>query len=265
MMQSKYYEMFGVFRKIGSPQTFRARHVPSEDLPMDSEGRVLNKNVLSIVMGKVMGRPGKVTKCVCKKGIEAPPLPYSLDTLQVEANRSLGYSPKVVLDTAQSLYEKKLTSYPRSDCNYILTSQHGDGEKILKMLAGYGIPGAEQGSLVNKSKAFNDKKVTAHHAIIPTGVVPKELNEKETALFKMIASRYVLQYFPPCEFNSMEFEIMVAGEFFRGSGKLVMKEGFRKFMRWGAKDDKKDEEQAELPDIREGDIVRGYYWIRPKK
>ena len=261
-MRSKYYEMVGIFHKDGSQKTFTARHVPGEDLPMDSEGRVLDKNVLTIVMGKVTGREGKVTKCVTKKGTEAPPLPYSLDTLQVEANRSLGYSPKVVLDTAQSLYEKKLTSCPRSDCNYIPTSQHGDGGKILKILAGCGIPGAEQGSLVNKSKAFNDKKVTAHHAIIPTGVAPKELNEKETALFKMIASRYVLQYFPPCEFNSMEFEIMVAGEFFRGSGKLVMKEGFRKFMRWGAKDDKKDEEQAELPDIREGDSVAGNYCVK---
>ena len=261
-MKNKYYEMVGVFHKNGSEQTFRARHVPGEDLTMDSEGRVLNKNVLSIVMGKVTGRPGKVTKCTCKKGTEAPPLPYSLDTLQVEANRSLGYSPKVVLDTAQNLYEKKLTSYPRSDCNYIPTSQHGDGEKILKMLAGYGIPGAEQGSLINKSKAFNDKKVTAHHAIIPTGVAPKELNEKETALYKMIASRYVLQYLPPCEFKSMQFEVTVAGELFKGSGKSILKEGFRDFMRRDAKEDKKDEEQAELPDIREGDIVRGYYWIK---
>ena len=261
-MKNKYYEMVGVFHKNGSEQTFRARHVPGEDLTMDSEGRVLNKNVLSIVMGKVTGRPGKVTKCTCKKGTEAPPLPYSLDTLQVEANRSLGYSPKVVLDTAQSLYEKKLTSYPRSDCNYIPTSQHGDGEKILKMLAGYGIPGADQGSLKIESKAFNDKKVTAHHAIIPTGVMPKELNEKETALYKMIASRYTLQYLPPCEFKSMQFEVTVAGELFKGSGKSILKEGFRDFMRRDAKEDKKDEEQAELPDIREGDIVRGYYWIK---
>lgn len=263
-VEKEYYEMVGTFHKDGSQKTFTARHVPGEDLPMDSEGRVLDKNVLAIVMGKVTGRPGKVTKCVCKKGKEAPPLPYSLDTLQVEANRSLGYSPKVVLDTAQSLYEKKLTSYPRSDCNYIPTSQHGDGEKILKMLAGYGIPGAEQGSLVNKSKAFNDKKVTAHHAIIPTGVVPKELNEKETALYKMIASRYVLQYLPSCEFNSMQFEITVAGELFKGSGKSILKEGFREFMRRDAKEDKKDEEQAELPDIREGDSVAGEYKIEEK-
>lgn len=261
-MRSKYYEMVGIFHKDGSQKTFTARHVPGEDLPMDSEGRVLDKNVLAIVMGKVTGRPGKVTKCVCKKEKEAPPLPYSLDTLQVEANRSLGYSPKVVLDTAQSLYEKKLTSYPRSDCNYIPTSQHGDGAKILKMLAGYGIPGAEQGSLKIESKAFNDKKVTAHHAIIPTGVMPKNMDEKEKALYQMIASRYVLQYLPPCEFKSMQFEVTVAGELFKGSGKSILKEGFRDFMRRDAKEDKKDEEQAELPDIREGDIVRGYYWIK---
>ena len=150
-MRSKYYEMVGTFHKDGSQKTFRARHVPGEDLPMDNEGRVLDKNILSIVMGKVTGRPGKVTKCVIKKRTEAPPLPYSLDTLEVEANDSLGFSPKVVLDTAQSLYEKKLTSYPRSDCNYIPTSQHGDGAKILKMLTAYGIPGAGKGRLDYRS------------------------------------------------------------------------------------------------------------------
>ena len=80
-MKNKSYEMIALFRKSGLAQMFRARHVPGEDLPMDSEGRVLDKNVLAIVMGKVTGRPGKVTKCVCKKGKEAPPLPYSLDTL----------------------------------------------------------------------------------------------------------------------------------------------------------------------------------------
>ena len=261
-MRSKYYEMVGTFHKDGSRKTFRARHVPSRDLPVDSEGRVLDQNVLAIVMGKVTRREGRVTKCVQKKGLEAQPLPYSLDTLQVEANRFHGYSPKTVLDTVQNLYKKKLVSYPRSDCNYIPTSQHGDGAMILKMLAAYGIPGADQGSLNIESKAFNNKKVTAHHAIIPTGVMPKNLDEKEEALYQMIASRYTLQYLPPCEFKSMQFEVTVAGEIFQGSGKLVLKEGFRKFMKREAKDDEKDEGQAELPDIREGDTVTGHYWIK---
>ena len=264
-MKNKYYEMVGIFHKNGSEQTFRARYVPAEDIPVDSKGRVLDKNILSIVLGKVTGREGRVTKCTRKKGLEAPPLPYSLDTLQVEANRSLGYSPKVVLDTAQSLYEKKLTSYPRSDCNYIPTSQHGDGAKILKMLARYGIPGADKGSLAIRSRAFDDKKVTAHYAIIPTGIAPKDLNEKETALYKMIASRYMLQYLPPCEFEKMDFEVMVVGELFWGNGKIILKEGFKGFFRRGEKTTENDEEQAVLPDIREGDIVTGHYWIRPKK
>ncbi len=264
--KKNYYELVGAFRKEGSNNIIRARHVPGEELATDSEGRVLDKNLLSIVMGKVTGREGKVTKCERKKGTEAPPLPYSLDTLQVEANRSLGFSPKVVLDTAQSLYEKKLTSYPRSDCNYIPVSQHADGGKILKVLAAYGIPGAEEGSLNNTSKAFDDKKVTAHHAIIPTGVVPKELDEKEKALYQMIASRYVLQYLPLCEFNRMEFEITVAGELFRGSGKAILKQGFREFYKAQQKEDAQGEpEQAELPDIREGDTVTGEYNIEEKE
>lgn len=263
--KQNYYEMSGVFKKDGTGKAFRARHITGGDLPVDSEGRVLDKNVLSIVMGKVTGREGKVTKCVRKNGKEAPPLPYSLDTLQVEANRSLGFSPKVVLDTAQSLYEKKLTSYPRSDCNYIPSSQHADGTKILKVLDGYGIPGAAEGSVDNESRTFDDKKVTAHHAIIPTGEIPKDLDDKEAALYKMIASRYVLQYLPPCEFEKMEFEVTVVGELFRGSGKLIKKEGFRKFFRNQEKPEGGEEEQSDLPDIREGDMVTGTYEIEEKE
>ena len=264
--KKEYYELVGLFKKDSSGEIIRARHVPGEELATDSEGRVLDKNLLSIVMGKVTGREGKVTKCERKKGTEAPPLPYSLDTLQVEANRSLGFSPKVVLDTAQSLYEKKLTSYPRSDCNYIPKSQHADGKKILKTLAAYGIPGAEKGDLGNLSKAFDDKKVTAHHAIIPTGIMPKELDEKEAALYQMIASRYVLQYLPLCEFDRMSFEITVAGELFRGSGKAVRKEGWRAFYKPQPKEGAEEEQgQDVLPDIREGDLVTGEYTIEEKE
>jgi DNA topoisomerase-3 len=264
-VKNKYYEMVGIFHKNGSEQTFRARYVPAEDIPVDSKGRVLDKNILSIVMGKVTGREGRVTKCTRKKGLDVPPLPYSLDTLQMEANWFHGFSPKTVLDTAQSLYEKKLTSYPRSDCNYIPTSQHEDGTKILKMLAAYGIPGAEKGSLAIRSRAFDDKRVTAYHAIVPTGVTPKELDDKEEALYKMISSRYVLQYLSPCEFNRMDFEVTVAGELFLGTGKLILMEGFREFFRRGSKYTENDVEQAILPDIWEGDAVAGNYWIRPNK
>ena len=260
-----YYEMVGIFHKDGSKQTFRARYVPGEDIATNSEGRILDKNVLSILMGKVTGRQGEVTKCASKMGKEYPPLPYSLDTLQVEANKSLGFSPKKTLDTAQSLYEKKLTSYPRSDCNYIPMSQHGDGAKILKMLAGFGIHGAAEGGMDQKSKAFNDKKVTAHHAIIPTGVEPKELDKDEDALYRMIALRYVLQYLPPCDFEKMDFEVTVAGELFKGSGKVIRKDGFRKFFKSDEKDKEKKEDESDLPDIRQGDKVEGTYALEEKE
>lgn len=86
-------------------------------------------------------------------------------------------SPKKVLETVQELYEAKYVSYPRSDCNYIPAAQQSDAEKILPMLKQYGIAEAAKADICIKGLCWNDKKVTAHHAIIPTGVMPENLKD----------------------------------------------------------------------------------------
>ena len=105
---------------------------------------------------------------------EPPPLPYSLSALQIAAGKKYGYDPQVVLDTAQSLYEKKLTSYPRSDCQYLPENLFSDSENIFKNLS-HMVANSELvklatsgASLHIKSRAWNDAKITSHHAIIPT-------------------------------------------------------------------------------------------------
>ena len=109
-----YYELLGTFTKDNIP--FKAKLVPDEDLPIDEENRVLDEHVLKAVKEKVSQANATVETVEEKEGTKQPPLPHSLDTLQVLANKKLGLSPGETLATVQSLYEKKYVTYPRSDC-----------------------------------------------------------------------------------------------------------------------------------------------------
>lgn len=222
----KYYELKAAFTKEGI--RFTALWQPDEKkTALDEEGRLLDKQVADAVREKVLPADGIVQKVTRKKGTEAPPLPYSLDTLQVEANARFGISPKQALSMVQSLYEKKYVSYPRSDCNYIPRAQHKDAFRILNRLASRNVRGAAGADVSLFSRAWNDKKVTAHHAIIPTGEIPLQLSATEEKIYTMIAERYVMQFYPPCEFETITFEIMLADELFKGSGKVILKPGFK--------------------------------------
>ncbi len=109
-----YYELLGKFTKDNI--SFTAKMVPNDTLPLDPDGRILDENVLQAVALKLQTAAATVQTAEVKKGKTAPPLPHSLDTLQVLANKKHGYSPKEVLDTVEALYMKKYVSYPRSDC-----------------------------------------------------------------------------------------------------------------------------------------------------
>lgn len=248
-----YFILEGIFDKGG--KKFKGTYVPEEDM-MDSEGRVVKKSLLENLVKGLSGQ-GQVTLVEKKSGKEAPPLPYSLDTLQVDANKRYKLSPKQVLDTVQSLYEKKYVTYPRSDCNYIPVAQQEDGERILRMLSKIDARGASGADPSLKSKAFNDKKVSAHHAIIPTTVSPSGLSEIEDKVYDLIAERYILQFYPPCEFDVTSFEVTVGDAKFKGSGKVVRSRGFKSVY----SGDGKEEQDVVLPAIVKGDIVGAAYNI----
>lgn len=236
--------------------TFHVVYSPKDDAPIDSDGRILDSTYLARVLNEIEGKQCKVTAVENKSGTESAPLPYSLDTLQVEANRRYGMSPKSVLDTVQSLYEKKYVSYPRSDCNYIPASQHADAGRIFAGLRQYGMQSASMADVNIRSKAYNDKKVSAHHAIIPTGVCPKGLNEWETKLFDMIATRYIIQFYQPCRFDTVKYKIQSQGYEFSGSGKVITSPGWKQVTK-GNPNDAQDtaEEYMSLPKIVVGDIL----------
>lgn len=244
----EYYELTGKYSKNGIP--FSATLEPAEDAPTDSEGRVIEKSYLQAIQNKVKNHPAKVTLSEKKSQTESAPLPYSLDTLQVEANKRFGMSPSSVLAKVQSLYEKKYVSYPRSDCNYIPTAQHQDGASILKALADYGIDAGNVADANIKSRCFNDSKVSAHHAIIPTGVIPKDLEEWEGKVFDMIAKRYVLQFCPPCKYDTIKYEITSEGYVFAGSGKVIVSPGWRGIF----KQDNDEKSESSVPLLEAGDV-----------
>ena len=256
-----FYELQGSFTKDGI--TFKASWKPKEEL-LDEHGHIRDKQIAEAVRMKLEAAAVTVEKAETKKMVQSPPLPYSLDTLQVDANRKYKLSPKQVLDTVQTLYEGKLVSYPRSDCNYIPASQKEDARRILPLLASLSVPGADAADAERTSKAFNDTKITAHHAIIPTGEKPGKLDEVQQQIYMLIARRYALQFLPPHEFKKVTFILQAGDEIFTGSGKLVTEMGFKQY-----EQDKEKPEEGEnlrLPKLQQGDSIEQHeYAIQSKK
>ena len=248
-----FFVLVAKYSKDGVP--FTATLVPDENTPTDSEGRIISLAHVRNISNEVIGKDCNVVRVECKSSSENAPLPYSLDTLQVEANRKYGMSPKSVLDTVQSLYEKKYVSYPRSDCNYIPSSQHTDAGRILKALEQYGMQSVQGADTSIMSKAYNDKKVSAHHAIIPTGVKPNNLNEREKKIYTMIAMRYIVQFFPACKFDTVKYCIECKGHMFSGSGKVITSPGWKSVSK-GEEAEDSQESLPSLPPISQADILK---------
>ena len=242
--------------------TFRAKWKAQEQDGVDEEGRILKKDLAEEILTSSSVPPAKIESVEQKKGTSPQRLPYSLSALQIDAGKIFGYSPQEVLDTQQALYEKKLTSYPRSDCDHLPENQFGDAAAILKNLAAADSSlerFTEKADLSIKSRAWNDKKISAHHAIIPTTVETKlsDLSEKEKNLYMLIAKSYIAQFYPAQEFLSTKVELSAGGEMFTASGKVILQQGWKSLYQNDAKKDdvENEEEQQSLPDMQQGDSV----------
>lgn len=222
-----YYELQATFKK--ADLALKVKLIPSDKLNLDEKGHVLEKTVLQAIATKVKMSDGVVKNYKRSTGSEYPPLPYSMDKLQVDANKKYHLSPKKVLDIVESLYLAKLVSYPRSDCNYIPKAQLDDAPRIIDALKAYGLTVAEKADLGVVGKAWNDSKISAHHAIIPTGVVPDKdtLDSDQDKVYKLIAQRYVMQFLRPCQFETAEYTIIAGDEIFRGSCKHILDYGYK--------------------------------------
>ena len=152
----------------------------------------------------ITGQPFVVTYIAAKNGTELPPRLYDLTSLQVDCNKKFGLSAEVTLQTIQSLYEKKLTTYPRVDTTFLSDDIYPKCPNILKGMRDYQqLTAPLTGKPLPKSKkVFDNKKVTDHHAIIPTGVHPQGLTELEKKVYNLIALHFIAVFYPDCKFRT---------------------------------------------------------------
>ena len=243
-----------------SGEMFSARWSP-EGRPseVDEEGRILRKEVALRIVEGTAGAKGHVVRSERAIKTEGPPLPYSLADLQIDAAGRLGLSAQAVLDACQALYEThRLTTYPRSDCSFLPEGHRANGEAVLAAVAGHL---SELGCFANaadlslRSRAWNDRKVTAHHAIIPTSSVGRAaLSPTERAVYELVARRYVSQFLPPCDYAQIRLELEIGGERFVAAGRETIALGWRKAAS-GASPEEGETEGAPLPAPAEGDPV----------
>jgi DNA topoisomerase-3 len=214
---------------------FTAVWQPPDDVAgvLDEAGRLVARDYALAVQTRLAGKPGTIVRCSREKKTEAAPLLYSLPDVQIDAGKRLGLSPKQTLDACQALYEThRLLTYPRSDCSYLPEGQHGQASAVLAMVAANvpALVGAiRKADTSRRSRVWNDKKVTAHHAIIPTLVAKpsSELSAAERGIYELVARRYLAQFYPPFEFHETKIKIDVSGERLRASGRQTLSDGWR--------------------------------------
>lgn len=191
-----------------------------------------------------------VTDVSAKKGTEAPPRLFDLTSLQVECNKKFSYSADMTLQLIQSLYEKKVATYPRVDTTFLSDDIYPKCPNILaglKDYAGFTAPLAGK-KLLKSKKVFDNSKVTDHHAIIPTGVQPQGLTDMEKRVFDLIARRFIAVFYPDCKFSTTTVLGEVDKVEFKATGKQILEPGWRViFAKEQQEEPKEGEEERVLP------------------
>ena len=213
------------------------------------------------ILREVAEYPLEITDVTRKTGREAPPRLFDLTSLQVECNRKYGMSADQTLKTIQTLYEKKLTTYPRVDTTYLTDDMYPKCKGILDSLRPYAsLMEPIRGERLRKSKkVFDNSKVTDHHAIIPTGQpVPTGLSIDEKHVFHTIALRFISVFFPDCLFEQTQVKAHAGKTQFKASGKVITDPGWKRVYDSGKKQpapaDKKDgDDDSVLPAFEKGE------------
>lgn len=235
----------------------------------DEKGRYTSEEEGRKAFATIEGKPFEVTNVQKKNGTEQPPQLYDLTSLQVDCNRKFGYSAEMTLNLIQSLYEHKFTTYPRVDTQFLSDDVYPKCPAILNGLFQTKFAGRAPyadyirpigGTKLNKSKrVFNTAKVTDHHAIIPTGVVPQGLSDAEQKVFDLIARRFIGVFLPDCKFSSTTVTGRVEEVFFKATGKEILDPGWRvvrdvkKAESADDEEKKADDEERTLPTFVKGE------------
>lgn len=196
-----------------------------------TRGKFKTEGAASEIVEDIKEFPLTVTSVSKKKGKEAPPRLFDLTSLQVECNKKFGYSADETLRLIQSLYEKKVTTYPRVDTTYLSDDIYPKIPGIMQAMKPYA--GLTQpvlaGKLPKTKKVFDNSKVTDHHAIIPTNVDPASvfLTREEKLVYDLVAKRFIAAFYPDCEFSTTTVMAKVNDYEFKATGKEILKDGWR--------------------------------------
>lgn len=233
-----------------------------------TKGKFTSKEEGEQAFSTIEGKPFEVTNITKKKGTEQPKQLYDLTSLQVDCNRKYGYSAEMTLNLIQSLYEKKISTYPRVDTQYLSEDiykkcpQIMNGifqtkfaniapyKELVKALSGKDLP--------KTKRVFDNTKVTDHHAIIPTGVIPRGLSDAEHNVFDLITRRFIAAFYPECKYSTTTIVGKVNSIEFKTSGKEILKQGWRVCYALNNKEDnnkKEDENDDNTKDKVEEKIL----------
>lgn len=215
-----------------------------------TKGKFTSKEEGEKFLETVRNAPFTVTDVSAKKGTEAPPRLFDLTSLQVECNKKFGFSADMTLQLIQSLYEKKVATYPRVDTTFLSDDIYPKCPGILAGLKSYEAYTAPLygKKLIKSKKVFDNSKVTDHHAIIPTGVQPQGLSDMEQKVFDLIARRFIAVFYPDCKFSTTTVLGEVEKVEFKVTGKQILDPGWRVIFGKDQQEETKDgDEERVLP------------------
>ena len=250
--------LYEVFAQMSTEQgeRFKVKWQPSEACEkwQDDAGRVLYRPLAENVAARIHGKQGTVDDISCSNKQIPAPLPYNLSALQIDANKRFSLSAQQVLDACQNLYEKhKLLTYPRSDCRYIPENHHAEAAQVINAV----IANEAQFSAVQqaidpqvKGRAWNDKKVDAHHAIIPTQkkMALSKLPKAEQQVYELVSRQYLAQFMPAYRYAETKLKVVIEGGLFTTSAKQIIDPGWKLIIGKA----KGEEEEPLIPKLEKG-------------
>jgi DNA topoisomerase III len=219
-------------------------------------GKFLSKEDAEKVLQDIQNELFTIISFSKKKGKETAPRLFDLTSLQVECNKKFGYSAETTLNTVQKLYEQKYVTYPRVDTMYLPDDIYPKISGILSSMSGYAnLVKPLLNETVRKSKnVFDSKKVTDHHAIIPTNQTAGNLGGNERNVYDLIARRFIAVFYPDCQVSKTEVIGKVRETEFKATGRQILEEGWRAVYSEEKKDEETEQEEDQLlPDFTEGE------------
>lgn len=214
------------------PETYWELKTSYRDVVFSADkGKYTDHEKAQQALTSILGKPFEITSIKKKDGKELPPRLFDLTSLQVACNKKFGMSAEETLATIQSLYEKKLTTYPRVDTTYLSEDLYPKVKSILSdLVTPYPtlVPPLLNGGTIRKSKkVFDNTKVTDHHAIIPTGIRASGLAEREAQVYDLIVRHFIASFYPDCKVSTTSVEGRVERVTFKVSGKEILEPGWR--------------------------------------